>query len=793
MGNKSVTNTIGYHYLMDLHMGLCRGPVNTIDYVEVGGRNVHVGTLPDQQAFHLNRPDLFGGEEQEGGIKGDIVALYGRTGQVVGGYLGTSGMSGTDENFANTGRGFFGQNNITPTTHPIYPKDRIGGLVGDWRGVTTAYYSGRICTNNPYPKEWKFRVRRWDAGWFNDAPWYPEKSLILFTDNGAGKEVYSMNPAHMIYECMTNPQWGRGLDPAWFNEAVWRDTADRLYTERFGLCMKWNRRSEIEDFIQTIIDHIGGSLYIDRETGLFCLRLIRGNYDRNALPVFDYNTGLLKIEEDVSAAGGQFYNEIVVKWLDPVTREEREVRSQDNASRLASGATFSITKQFLGVPMEFLAQRVADRERRLHSADLKKVTVRMDRRGWRIAPGSVFRISDPQRGITDMTLRAGKIEKTASDGDDSLTITCMQDVFDMRNTEFRAPVAPGWSPPPFVAEAPTIQRAFEIPYFELARTLSAADLAQVGPETCAFGVFAARPQTLSPGFNLASRTPSEDFIVRRPGGWQPLAFVGGAGVLPQSTAFSISGGIGGDLLTVANGGALLVGDEIMSVQSVNEGAGSVSVLRGCADTIPTGHPVGTAVWFWNDAVPTDGREYALSEQVIGRVLTRLDSAVLDVSNARDVWHVMEGRQNRPYLPGQLRVNGAPYYLHGAISAPVTLSWVHRNRINQAQLLIDHNEAGVPIEPGVTYTIRFFGPGDGAAQVAAYTGLTGTSFVIDSAMLSSWGLSLAAGVRVQMTAVRSGVESWQRYDFTLNAVAPRAVLSRGLSQTTAFGINTVARS
>lgn len=95
-----------------------------------------------------------------------------------------------------------------------------------------------------------------------------------------------MNPAHIIRECLANREWGLGYADADIG-ASFAACADTLHDEKFGLSLAWQRSNTVEDFIQDILRHIDGNLYVDRRVGTWELNLVRGGYDVAELPEFD--------------------------------------------------------------------------------------------------------------------------------------------------------------------------------------------------------------------------------------------------------------------------------------------------------------------------------------------------------------------------------------------------------------------------------------------------------------------------------------------------------------------------
>ena len=92
-----------------------------------------------------------------------------------------------------------------------------------------------------------------------------------------------MNPAHIIRECLTDKEWGMGYAATDIDDDAFRAAADILYVEQMGISVLWQRENTIEAFVQDIVRHIDAALYVDRRTGKFVLKLIRDDYDPNAL------------------------------------------------------------------------------------------------------------------------------------------------------------------------------------------------------------------------------------------------------------------------------------------------------------------------------------------------------------------------------------------------------------------------------------------------------------------------------------------------------------------------------
>lgn len=477
-GSKWITS--GYRYYFGILMGLGRGPVNSIEEITIGDKRAWIGSVQSNSTITIDAPNLFGGEDKEGGVSGPLDVLMGASDQVV-----TGG----------------------------YPAMRPGPIPG-LRGTLSVFFNGMVCAMNPYPKPWKFRVRRTTMGW-DGAVWYPEKAKIEIPNEVPAdySHIHAMNPAHIIYECYTNRQWGRGLSSSAIDDASFRQCADRLYAEGFGLCLRWSRKDSIKNFVKSVIDHIGASIFQSPRTGLITMRLIRGEYDVNTLPLFTTESGIKSIDSYEVSAINNSVNAVEVKYHCPVTNEDRTITVGNSAARISSGGAVNLmSKAYPGIPVGSIASRVAQRELRAASTTIRRFEITFDRRGYFIEPGSVILIEDRTRGITRTAVRVGKID-VSNYRDGSIKVSALQDIFSMPEKSFTTPVPPTWEPPstrPCVSD----QKVFEMPYFMLVRGMSAADLAYTSDDTGFIATLARSGPGVNAGYSIAVRqsapTPDDD-------------------------------------------------------------------------------------------------------------------------------------------------------------------------------------------------------------------------------------------------------------------------------------------
>jgi hypothetical protein len=761
MGGSAKKQTIGYRYYFTLQMGLGRGPINELMEIRVGDKMAWSGSVTESGRIQILAGALFGGDKGEGGIEGPLDICMG---------------------------------DATQGPNPLMTAMR-GSMLSAFRGVTTFVFDGLICSLNPYPKPWKFRIRRTTKGWDRE-PWYPERANVLFYDTyttvdeptiqigyignpdfyteEAWKSLYeaqmvnmkseiqfrrrvinAMNPAHILMEIATNKSWGRGMPDDQIDFDSFKIAADILYCEGFGLCYRWNRQSGLEDVIGEIINTIGGMQYVSRLTGKLTLRLIRDDYDVEGLPVFTRTSGILSIESSDQGGSDAGFNEVNVKYRSPLTGEVATVRYQNLGSVMSDGGINSTTTEYLGIPDRNLALRVAARDVRTNTGDISRLKLTFDRRGYPIEPGVPFVLSDPETGIERMVMRAITVE-SEDYVRGTITINCLTDIFGLPLTTYVGNEPAGEDEPSGTPHLPKAQRLVEATYRQVYQSLDRANFDTLTPDVAFVGAVAVEGTYQDQRFDLILKAEGEaDFGEAVGGDFSDWA------KLPQDIdqeefllVFAEA-----SMPNVATGSVALVDDEIIQVLSIDSTTNTVTFKRGCLDTVPDEHAKDTFVFFYDTGSAESEREFVAGETVTGKVLSETSSQTMDPSLAQTLTVDLVGRFNKPYPPACLLVDGESLLTSSTLGTGATLTWARRNRVTQMDTVVGHDEGDISPEVGQTTSIVIT-QADNNAPVADWTGLTGTSQTLT--------FDYVGDIRFQMFSVRDGEESFQRYDQIFSA-------------------------
>lgn len=555
----------------------------------------------------------------------------------------------------------------------------------------------------------------------------------------------AMNPAHILFDSLTQQDMqGEPLDNV--DEASFMAAADRLYQEGFGLCTEYDHQRETsEQFQERIQNVIGASLSQSRIDGRYRLDLIRGDYDLETLPILT-DADILEFTREPSNPNDSV-NEVIVEWFDPEKKEKRATTPLQSLGAIrAAGAVISETSKYPEIPLESLALRAAARDLKNKSSPTNRFNMTTTRvtYGWR--SGQFFRLQAPRRGIADMVCMVGEISAgTLRSG--AMTMTAVQDVSGMPETVY-VDIEPGVDTEPNQEpDNPIAQTAIEAPFVELAGTLPNAELAALPVDAGYLIAMGVRPAN-GKNFNLWTKADAEEYVDQGVADWCPSALVVEAGTIdPAQVAFTLASPK--DLDRVEVGTAALWGNELTRVDAIDFDALTVTLGRACGDTVIQAHAEGERIWFYDQWGASDQREYVAGEEVSAKMLTNTATQQLELVLATTVSVTMDQRAQRPYPPAGLLVNGE--LLPSAVIGEIDLEWKHRDRLLQADQLVDDAAASIGPEPGTTYTVRWILNG---TLVETQAGIAGTTTTYAPA---GGGL-----LRIELEAVRDGLPSWQMH-------------------------------
>lgn len=827
---KGSKPTIGFWYHLAYHHGLTVGPIDAFLEFRGGDKTAWSGELTSSGTIHVNAPMLWGGEKDQGGIVGDLDVMFGEPTQAPNPYLvqtfgnQTAAWRGFSTVAFKGGR--YGAMNPYPKPPSYkfrqildhwdepgcwYPEKAVivlgadtpvtqagyfavltptPGGTGAYRGViqpmtgtveqigqaaVDARNAAYIANSGPGAQQVYMISASYSSATgsiivIGDdvTGGYPPGTVVAsvavslvcptgYTGSSSdGQSVMcsgmtgglrGINPAHVLYYSRTNSEMGRESRTS-INDASLRAAADKLYAEGFGICPDWDPANEsVEDFEKRICKLIGGSFTRSLEDGQWYLDLARGDYVLADLPILT-DDDILDFKEQPAVLDNAV-NSVSVRYFDPERKETIVTAPARALGLVAAFGTIHQTTDYRPIPTADLASRIAQRDVMASATPKRVFDLATMRKTYAWRPNQYFRLQAPKRGIADMVCLVGdKQSGTLKSG--AIRMKAAQDIYSLPSTGY-VQVEPGVDTRPPQTPTPiTAQRVLEAPYVEIAAMLSRADLAAL-PAEVGYAMAVASNPGGDLDYTMMVADSSGDYVDAGRGEWCATAsVVEAAGHLDRD--FTIVAGGRLDAVTVGMG--VLWDDEIARVDGIDVSAGTITLGRGCGDTVPQQHAAGSRLWIYPTGFVYSTTEYTDAEAVDVKLLANTGSQQQDINAATALTITFNQRQARPYPPGNLAINGLFY--PAAIGAPLTVAWAHRDRVLQADQLVDTTSASVGPETGTTYTLRLYLNG---TLDSTTTGITGTSSIPT--------VSGAGTVRVAISAVRDGLESWQALDATFD--------------------------
>lgn len=607
---------------------------------------------------------------------------------------------------------------------------------------------------------------------------YPNQLGLL---NGIHKIGDDANPACMIYEILTNTDWGCGISPAELDVAELRAAGATLHAEGFGVSAIYNGGSNARDVISDILRHIDGVMFTDPDTGLYTIGLARGGYDQSTLPVYD---------GDVFTAGIQFTrpswsetkNHVKGTYIDPENNYEPAVVAQmDLANIIQRGGEVSYEEiDYTGFTSYNAVAKAVARSLKTLSYPLGKLSGPINMTpGERPRPNGLFHLVWQEDGLEiDSIFRITSVDygtvKT-----NTYQIEAVEDIFAISGVPAVQPDANGWVDPlgrPSSVFAPVL---LESPYY-----LS-------GDRNSNLLTLAGRRNDLDFGYRVHYGT-NPTTLPEGPA-VEEFTAVGTLGAAYAASGLAVDSGFAVNWLSGASemadvqqgeaartsGETLLLiysatSEEIVGFTNYDPATFTFSgVARGLLDTVPQNHPAGAAVFVLTTGyglVPVP----KLGGVVAGRLVPFNGKGRGELEDAALLQVTIKSRALAPLPPGNIKVNGThPSQITGPIDgSSIVVSWAGRDSTEAAIVLQDApgqkpNNGGPysSVIGGITrYGVRVLDENGNQIAGRSDLGAQNNSATIN---LDYTGLAtFEIGSFRTIPSISALIESYQRHRFTL---------------------------
>jgi hypothetical protein len=511
-----------------------------------------------------------------------------------------------------------------------------------------------------------------------------------------------LNAAHIARDILVNPLLNGSGDENDIGTSF-ATAAQTLYDEGFGLSIQWSNINDMDSIKRMIESHIDARIYFDTATGKWEIKLIRPDYTVGDLFTFDNTVITEWVQEPETPKTFELTNQITLEYTRRDNGKSTAVTLTNIAGVLASGRIINEKVEMPGITWGPLANKVAQRELQSRSSPITRGAFRAAYVPTTVNLGSAIIVNEPRVGLVNRVCRVTEIEE-GDLRDNSVIVRFATDVFALDPVQPSFAVEDVAPAPDYTALPPDVTVAFEAPFYQLLLDIGESDL---------LADLASEPDL---GFWLAGcDNPGENHIQSQisinNGG--TYFFVNSA---PFAPAFALTSPLSGlatdDTFTaletgeeaqVEVGDLLLIGDELVRVDSIviTGGVATFTIGRGCLDTVPRPHGVGTYAVAWQNSTLGDAVQYVAGEAIEVKVSTQTPTESYPLSLLAAQTITFDSRAIRPYPVGQLMVDSS--YDPGLVGSSVTATWVHRDRLQQTTGTVeDHTSATIGPESGVSY-------------------------------------------------------------------------------------------
>jgi hypothetical protein len=705
---SSKKQTIGYKYYVGFDLAVCLGPGFTFRRLWSGTNELWNGCLEAcVNVVTIDLPNLYGGEEKNGGFKGDIAFYCGDFDQPRDDYLAQK---------------------VSPNV-PAY--------VGIAHMVFRGCYVGNSTSIPPIFVEGSCFSNSLEIGQFENV-----------MSNGL-----DANPVEVLYDIIVN-DWGNlGVTADLINKPQWREVARKVQAEGNGMSVIISSAAQGAEVAQMILSQISGTLFEDPATGLFDLVLLRDDYELEDLPILGPSE-IISISNFTKMLWSETYNRVRVKFTDRANgfKEDSIALAEDFANIRFQKKPRTNDVTFEGIYDAALANDVAARELSNINVPLYSMELEISRLAANLRPGSPFILYWPEYGIELMVCRLRKFGLgTLQNG--KLTAQVVQDQFSVNATVIAAPVNHALPPADRSPQQIVSRVVFELPYY----LDKHSDPAPAGETK--YAVFAEAPGAYSTEFNgyiEGNETPLVlDTVAYTNKAILALdlpTFAGfDDGVQADVKIVGLYAGDDEEVLTNDNnvreaGGLFYLNGEILAYESFTAIDGGMfyllNVHRALLDTAYVGGKEGDVVFFF------DGQEAFFEGGIPNGETSQLflqdiaAGGVFSAAEAERVPLTPAGRRDRPLPPDAVKVDGERKLGHVVNGVnPIVLTWAARSRLSDnVAFELDVSEVE---EPGTTYRLEIFSVEDDAVIQTIDPIVSGDQIPITPDMIGGHILSVYA--------------------------------------------------
>lgn len=629
-------------------------------------------------------PELFGGEEKQGGIIGTFRFYVGHPGQGQNAYLKTM---------------------LEKKDLKLPEFNKVAHIVWEGGVLDGDFQNGYIGNTGQLP-QWTFQQER-----------IPKN---LPDGNGYISALHAKiegeaNPAEMLYEILIDKDWGMGIDPEFLiNTQFFQRAAKRFFDDSMGMSVLWDQGKSLASVIKEILRHVDAALYVNSINGKFELKPIRETPKEDYPSLKVFNKSNCKLQSFSRPNLDELANEVKVIWSDIKNKKDKVHIVQDSGNYQAQDKQIISTEvRYPGFTRLSLVRRVAVRDLKRGSYPLARASLEnVSRDAYSLTPGDKIVINFPEHDINNLLMIVNEIDY-GDYKDRKISIECLQDVSLIPDYDGEEDDSSLWEPTGTSAEPISTYQLVSRPYW-----LNTLDPKQKKPKqfkpmflvedptesSLGFKLWksqgvngAAPPTTLLKEDGIKSFAPAGVLLqdIKRSEAVDTQGLILRLTTAPMNGTQAALSSVDDDEIQIDGKNLIMIGNEIMAVKTVEYLSESraydgsygrfirvTEVWRALLDSVqPVIHKAGEPVWFISMNYATTNKPSFPDSTTSLRLkfLTQTAEDALKKEDAEAVVMYNTKRAKRPYPVKDVYVNGtrSPVIINGE---DAVIAWAWDNRI-----------------------------------------------------------------------------------------------------------------
>jgi len=709
----------GFAYNVGLHFGLCfGGSEKELDLKAIKIDNKYIFTTNSTGSFssQINNKNFFGEYENgPGGIVGNFTFYSGQETQTTDSYL----------------------------------ESQLGSNVPFYNDICHLVWKGGYIGNNNSLKPWSFILKR-----IIEPHWaFINKSDI----NG------SCNAASVIYDMLTNKNYGLGLSDTKLDLVNFKEVHETLFNEGYGVSFIINDGKTVKDVLNDVFKVIDGQLNIDFETGKIFIKL-----NREETPTLTFNEdNIINLTNYSRGSLSSLINEVKIKWTDINDNFKSKIAQfQNQGSRFERDRAETTIIDYSIINDANLAQRLAVREAIPLTTPLLKCDITVNRKAYNVKPGDVLYLNWPKLGIESIIMRVLEIDYGTLKNS-QIKLNLIQDKFGIQYSLYSSEPTNSWTSIDYDALACDL-KIEEAPFYFTNTTDSKNKIL----------TFSKKPNSTHNSYNLLTKLSSDPYILNGvASGFCPVGVVSTVfnelsntiniinesdlNILKTETDDRIASGY--NLALIIEGSK----KEFINFKNINLSSGIYTlsnINRGLLDTIPENFTTAAKIYFFSYGFALNNNETFNNVSIFIKAITRTARDTLEEIDAPAINFNLSGRRTFPISPSNLIINTQSYQKNiTTAEEDLELSWSVRNRQYQIQNYnevvssnIDSNEFILEIYDNITNTLLITET------------LTTLSYIFTDETIISGG-TYYPELKVLLKSKNGSLESLYNYDIIINRI------------------------